>query len=236
MIIGMRIPHFYFFIGSFGQSGFYSHNVGSSLPGFFFFPTGQLEHLHDVFLILGTDLFTVLIFLQIIIPITQPQTSLIGLHQIHAAVHIVRTDINTKIRSKTLTGHFSHQSHHFLRSFYSLYFFQYRLDRSTSVSIELDGIHSHIIQITDFPGNTSRFGLLSCQFFDQPLHLLPVILSQQIERAEPSILIGQRVCLHPSTTGELIEILIRSYRSIQISNINPSGLGSCFLVVTSGYT
>ena len=75
----MRIPHFYFFIGSFGQSGFYSHNVGSSLPGFFFFPTGQLEHLHDVFLILGTDLFTVLIFLQVIIPITQPQTSLIGL-------------------------------------------------------------------------------------------------------------------------------------------------------------
>lgn len=46
------------------------------------------------------------------------------------------------------------------------------------------------------------------QLLDKSVDLLEVVQSQLVERAETAVFIGQRVRLHPSAAGILIEILL----------------------------
>ena len=181
----MRITQFYLRTGSFGKTCFDVHHGHHCFLCGSFVIAGHLEHFNEVFLIFIADTLRLLVILQIVVTLSHSETALIGLHHVHRAVHIIRTNKHGKVRTYSFLLTFGNVGVNLFFIFERIDSRHFFFDRSCSFFVQLHAVHSDVIKITHFLGSTARSIVFLCsQFGNQFFQLFAAFLMKHIERAE----------------------------------------------------
>ena len=138
-----------------------------------------------MFLIFITDIFSLLVILQIIVTLSHSDTTLIGLYDIHGTVHIICTYEHGEVRTDAFLLALCDICIDFSFILESVNGCQFCFDRSYTFLVQLHAIHCDIIKIAYFLRSTARCVIfLRCQFGNQCFQLFTTVFAQHIECTE----------------------------------------------------
>jgi len=188
--------------------------------------------LDDELFVTFTNGFGGLVILQVIVSLTQTQTTLAHVYDVHGAVFVIGTHVETKEgihAQRTQTGC---QVNIGLLVGHLLNVFEYGFKRGCAFLIEPNAIHTQRVKVSDFLINRSSLVRCLADGFNQTVDLFNVLLGQFVERSIAGIFGTERIGLLPSAGCKLIKINTGYRCRIQVSHIQ-TGLISGGRLATS---
>ena len=230
----MRVTQFGARAESLGKTGLHVHHYLHALLGGSLIEACQLVHLLHMQAEGFADFGGSLVVLQIVFALAHAQTCLIGLHGVHAAVHLVGTDIEHVVGNDALLLHVAQQGIEFLFVLQGGKLVQFLLDGSHTVLVQLHAVHDDFVEVTDFLCHAAGFMRSGSQFLDKALNLLAVVFRQDGEGTVLRVFGRNRIVLHPSATGVLVEVTARHCRRVKIGKLDACCQFSLLLAGVAG--
>ncbi len=225
MIVGFGITLLHGRIRRNGNTGFNAHHGFHLTFGFFRSRAAQGEHLLHICLERFTDMHRGRIIVQIILFLTEAQTALPDLKEVHATVLDVGINVEAEVTGKPLATEFSHLGYDFLAVLDGCNSLQVSLDRGITLLVLLHAVHGNVIQITDFLLQGTGFVLSFGHGFYQVAQLFVIVLNQDLKVPVSRVLAREWMSLDPTAAGILIEIISRLRLLVQITQFD-SRLGN----------
>jgi len=177
-----------------------------------------MENLAQILLI-GFSLRGVLL-IEVVIAVAHHQTRLRSVQSVHVAVHQVGLDTDRKERIGYRTVEFSDKRRQFGTLLHGENPLAHRTDGCGPLGIQPCGIESHLIEVGDFLLDAALLGLNTGHGRKEVVDADFVVLAQDVERSVARKLGFQRIALLPAARGVLVEIFVRSDRSVEIRQID----------------
>ena len=183
--------------------------------------THKLEHLHDMLPVSLQNLLVRLIILHVVVTLQRVAT-LRDFQDVLRRFHHVGTHIAAPqlTKANTLHVHLIDQCNQLRSGLHRRHTLQINHHRCHTLLVLTHRIHPQGIEVANLlTERTLRLRLL-CQSLDNLADALLVLLSHHIETAVSCKLRTQRIVLHPTATGILIEVRARLCSRIHIFQLN----------------
>ena len=183
------------------------------------------KHLHDMLLVSSEDALVCFVILDVIVTLYRVAT-LKECEQIVLGRHHVGTDVAAPqfAKGNALCVHLIDESDESLSVLHLCHTLQVGKHRLDAICILADRIHAKSIEVAYLLTERTHLLLLCGKRLDDFTNALVVLFANSVERAETSILWRQRIVLHPSATGILIEICARSHTLVHVFHLDAYAL------------
>ena len=167
-----------------------------------------------------TNLRRSLVLLDVIVLLSQGQTTLADAQDILRSIHFVSADISREKLHLAIRHHLQLSSKELVFGLCSLHFLDERHDWRQTVLFTTSRIHRQLVEVAEFLFNAS-FGIAVLQqLLQDAIDTFVVVLGQTVEAAITRIGSRQRIGLHPATAGILEEIVGRTHAGIQVVEVD----------------
>ena len=221
IVVCLNIAQFGAALAHLGQCRFQLHHLLHLLLGHTLLETIKLEHTYDMLLVGFTDFCRSLIVIKIIFLLSQRQAALIDVQDVHLCVLLVGTESHIH---KLLVA-IKHQVFLDVEQFFlrlgSLHLIDYRHHGLHAFLVAAFLVHGEFIEVRELLLNSS-LGISSFEkLVENAIDAFVVVFLQTVEASIAGIGCGQRIVLHPSATGILVEIILRTNICVEISHHQP---------------
>ena len=210
-------------IHSLSQTGLESHHhLGQllSLLAAHLVVTGHSELLGHQLHITLADILVVALVQQVVVAVTKTQTTLVRPCNAHLGVILVGLAEHTEQHRVATLVHLQQLGPHILAGLHAVDLLKIRHQRGDTLLLQADAVHADVVHLRDLVGQRASGILILAHRIDDVVNILQSVLRQHIESTVARVLRIQRVPSHPAAAGELVEIVLKTGRSVEIVKVN----------------
>ena len=181
----------------------------------------ESKHTGDVLFVGITDGHSGSIVVQIIVFLSQCESTLHQVEDIHGHILFVGTEVRAKLDTITLIGIFQLQAADIGQRACTLNLVEYWFYRCDTLAVAAIHIQRQFVEVRQFALYAALLVRLLLQVRQDGVDALVVVFLQLVEAAESAIGCRQRIVFLPAAGGKLIEIVGRFGGLVQIRHDQP---------------
>ena len=166
-----------------------------------------------------TDFHRCLVVVQIIVFLTERQSTLRDVHDVHRHVLLVGSETRTIRHSIAVHGVFQLDFLQVGLRFGGFHLVEQRFHGCDALAVAAVGIHREFVEIREFALGCSCGERFFLQFVENRVDALVVVLLQLVETAETRVGSGQRIVFLPSSCCKHVEVLCGLHGLVKIFHL-----------------
>ena len=186
-------------------------------------------HKFDITL---ADVFVVALIGGVVIAVAKTEATLVSPSDAHLSVVFVSLTEDTKKDMVATMVHFEDLVPDILAGFEVVDFLKIRSQRSHALLLELDAVHTKIVESSDFVGHRALRVFDFAHRVDDSAEVSLSLLTKDVESSIAAVLSIKRIVSHPTTTSVLVEIVYRTSSGVQVIKVNTRGQIGLFVTTS----
>ena len=216
VVVGLRIAKLGTALGDKRQRGLKAEDSIALGFGLLVRESEKTEHAGNMFLVGFPDLDRCLVVVQVVILLSERQSTLTDIENVHSHIFLISTKAIAIRHSIAEDPVFElHTAQVVLRTG-CFYFVEEWLHRCDALLIAASRVHGQLVEVGQLALRRTLGKLLLVEFVKDGVDALVVVLLQLVKAAEARIGSRQRIVLLPSARCKLIEILGRLSRLVKV--------------------
>ena len=171
-------------------------------------------------LVVLADVRSGFVSLQIVIFLSESQSTLINAQDVLLGILLVGTHIGAEEFGITIGHHLQLNGKELSHCLGCFHFLDKTHNRCHPIFFTTGRVHSQLIEVAQFLLHTALGIGLLLQLLQDAIDTLVVVFCQTVETAIAGIGCRQRILLHPTTAGVIIEIFTRAHLLIEVSQVD----------------